>query len=220
MRKNIFMFYSNIKSYIYIYISPKGHLWEAGIFFLGKISTSTSEAGAVFCIGTFALDIYAGRKICGGFVVCKCLKKCWEGQVVFQGGEMYTVQTILSLKTNSEFTPEKRWLEDKCPCRMAYFQERTVSFREGNVLIFLAVTKLLVSSKSFPLSELWNLASYGNDVMGPWGDLSWWSIWWKRENKHCFSTLYLVCIARSILPIFAGCWVQIPYKDTNPLKQD
>ena len=38
-------------------------------------------------------------------------------------------------ETNSKLAPENGWLEDEFPFGMAYFQVRTVSFREGRVLL-------------------------------------------------------------------------------------
>ena len=55
------------------------------------------------------------------------------------GGRMFSTCNTLP-KTNSEFTPENRWLEvGRCDFLfgMAYVQRRNVSFREGTVHFFL-----------------------------------------------------------------------------------
>lgn len=77
---------STKKSYIYIQYHKKATFERLGFFPSGKNKSVTSEAGAVFCIGTFALDIYAGQMVtcCGRFKRgCKVsTKMLGSGQVV------------------------------------------------------------------------------------------------------------------------------------------
>ena len=92
-----------------------------------------------------------------GWSVCHCWEPSVKPLVIFSFKRFYRLPS----RKLAAKTPENGWLEDEIPFGMAYFQGRTVSFREGKC------SKLISE-----LSVVWCSKKYGNLQPNRKGDLS------------------------------------------------
>ena len=80
----------------------------------------------------FATNVFFGGEKClfqGIFFDC-------QGCLFFGGGIMIIERLIIITLPETNIAPKNGWLEYYFPIGKAYFQGRTVSFREGTVGVF------------------------------------------------------------------------------------
>ena len=138
-----------------------------GIFFLQKIGPSGPSQGI------WSLEVpnfpVALRHIYGDSYI-----RGFRGQSILLPTKWIEWKVGFSLKLTAKFNaPENQWLEDECPFRMAYFERRTVSFRDCNWKSTTSIGHaILMPNQRFPLFVLqylfYNLSiAKSGDVISP-----------------------------------------------------